>query len=78
MVHISTVNITGYKKYITRNGDTYDMLAIAFYDDEMMSTYIMQANERYIGTVIFDAGIVLRIPILDIVETPETLPPWRR
>lgn len=78
VVHIASVNITGYKKYITRSGDTYDLLAIAFYDDEMKASYIMQANERYIGTIMFDAGIELKIPVLDIMETPETLPPWRR
>lgn len=72
------VKITGYEEYITRDGDTYDLLAIAFYNDEKKASYIIQANENYIGTLVFEAGIILRVPILDETDVPETLPPWRR
>lgn len=72
------VKITGYKSYITRSGDTYDMLAIALYDDEKKASFIIKANPKHMGTLIFEAGVKLRIPILDIIDIPETLPPWRR
>ena len=75
---MDSVEITGYRDYITRSGDAYDMLAIAFYDDEKKASYILQANPKYMGTIIFDAEIHLKIPILDITEVPESLPPWRR
>lgn len=54
------------------------MLAIAFYDDEKKASYIVQANPKYMNTLIFDAGVLLKIPVLDITDIPETLPPWRR
>lgn len=54
------------------------MLAIAFYDDEKKASFIIKANPKHMGTLIFEAGVKLRIPILDITNIPETLPPWRR
>lgn len=78
MILIDAVQIMGYKEYVTVDGDAYDLLAIAFYNDEKKASYIIQANERYTGTLIFDAGIRLRIPILDIMNIPDTLPPWRK
>ena len=73
---MSTVN--GYKEYITRAGDTFDLLAIAAYDEEKMASCIIQANPLHMGTLIFEAGVKLKIPVLDKTETPSTLPPWRR
>lgn len=54
------------------------MLAIAFYDDEKRASFIVKANPKHMGTLIFETGVKLRIPILDIIDIPETLPPWRR
>ena len=67
-----------YKEYTTRAGDTFDLLAIAAYDDEKYASCIIDANPLYMGTLVFDAGVKLRIPILDRQENPLTLPPWRR
>lgn len=72
------VNIVGYEDYITEEGDTFDILAFKNYTDEKMSSYIIQANLDYANTLIFEQGITLSIPILDMTETPESLPPWRR
>lgn len=63
---------------MTVEGDTFDGLALEFYDDEQKSSVIMGANLDYCDTLIFEAGVALKIPILDDVELPETLPPWRR
>lgn len=70
--------VNEYKEYTTRAGDTFDLLAIAAYDEEKMASYIIQANPLHMGTIIFDAGIKLKIPILNKTEKPLTLPPWRR
>lgn len=64
--------------YETRAGDTFDMLALAAYDDEKKASHIIQANPLYMGTLIFDAGITLKIPVLETTESNATLPPWRR
>lgn len=72
------VSVNGYQNYITKDGDAYDALAIDAYDDEMMASHIIQANPRHMETLIFEAGVSLRIPVLENVERPESLPPWRR
>lgn len=53
------------------------MLAIKFYNEEKKASYIVKANPKYLNTIIFDAGVHLKIPILDITDVPDTLPPWR-
>lgn len=70
--------ITGYQEHITAQGEAFDTIALDYYNDEKQASLIMAANPDYIDTLIFDAGAVLKIPIVGIVETPETLPPWRR
>ncbi len=72
------IEIIGYKKHITTEGETFDILAFKEYIDENLSSYIIQANLDYADTLIFEQGIQLWIPILDISEMPESLPPWRR
>lgn len=64
--------------YITVEGDTFDSLALRFYNDEKLASTIIQANPDYCDTLIFEAGISLSIPEAASVVLPETLPPWRR
>ena len=64
--------------HITAEGDTFDSLALQYYDDEKMSSTIIQANLDYCATLIFEAGVPLVIPDVTEVTLPETLPPWRR
>lgn len=64
--------------YITVEGDTFDSLALLFYNDEKLASTIIQANPDYCDTLIFEAGISLTIPEAAAVVLPETLPPWRR
>ena len=71
-------NITGYRSIKTVEGDTFDGLALEFFNDEQKASLIIAANLDYCDTLIFEAGVALRIPIVDDVELPETLPPWRR
>ena len=70
--------VTGYKNYTTREGDTFDALALQLYNDERLAHYIIEFNPDYADVVIFDANVALRLPIVEDAETPETLPPWRR
>ena len=64
--------------YITVEGDTFDGLALRFYDNEKLASAIIQANPDYCDTLIFEAGVSLTIPAVSTVTLPETLPPWRR
>ena len=70
--------VTAYKEYTTREGDTFDALALQLYNDERLAHYIIEFNTDYADVVIFDANVALRLPIVEDAETPETLPPWRR
>jgi phage tail protein X len=72
------LRIIGRIKYTTAEGDTFDTLALAAYNEERMSSVIIAENPDYADVVIFDAGVSLSIPVLETIETPETLPPWRR
>lgn len=66
-----------YIEYETDDGDTFDTLALNFYNNEFKSNIIIEANPQYSNVIILPAGIKLIIPIID--ENPaETLPPWKR
>lgn len=71
-------NVTSYKEYITREGDTFDALALEMYGEETLAHYIIEMNPDYADVLIFEANVALRLPIVEEAETPETLPPWRR
>lgn len=66
------------KTHITAEGDTFDALALAYYNNEKLASTIIQANPDHCATLIFDAGVSLFIPDASTVAFPETLPPWRR
>lgn len=67
-----------YIEYITRSGDTYDLLAIAAYNDEKMASCLIKANPQHMKTLVFEGGVKLKIPVLEKAKLPSTLPPWRR
>lgn len=66
-----------YYEYKTVQGDTWDAVALDFYNDEYKASLLMQANPDVIDTLIFDAGIKLIVPVVE-QETSDTLPPWKR
>ncbi|WP_422447798.1 tail protein X [Thermoanaerobacterium sp. DL9XJH110] len=68
---------TNYFEYITMQGDTFDMLALDAYNDEFKAHLIIQANPQYASVLVFDAGVKLKIPIIE-QEAAATLPPWKR
>lgn len=66
------------KIHITAEGDTFDALALQYYNDEKLSSTLIHANLDHCSTLIFEAGVSLTIPDTMVVAYPETLPPWRR
>lgn len=66
------------KTHITAQGDTFDALALLYYNNEKLSSSLIQANLNHCSTLIFEAGVSLVIPEVHAVTLPETLPPWRR
>ena len=43
--------------HITSDGDSFDTLALHYYNDEKMASSIVQANPDYCDVLIFDAGV---------------------
>ena len=70
--------VTGFKIYTTREGDTFDALALSMYGEERLAHYIIEFNPDYADVIIFDANVKICLPVVENAETPETLPPWRR
>lgn len=68
----------GYVIYTTVEGDTFDALALAAYNDESKMNLIIEANLEHCDTLIFEGGVQLFIPIIEQSETADSLPPWRR
>ena len=66
------------KIHITVHGDSFDALALWYYNDEKQASTIIQANLDHCDTLIFEAGVSLVIPDAATIVPPETLPPWRR
>lgn len=66
-----------YLTYKTLQGDTFDSIALDFYDEEYYASEIIQHNPDLGHILIFEDGINLKIPILDI-KNNESLPPWKR
>lgn len=65
--------------YITKSGDTFDIIAKNKLGKEKYTKELMQANEKYIDTVIFPSGIKLKIPkIKEDSSSGIKPPPWRR
>lgn len=68
----------GFIDYVAQGGDTFDSIALVAYNEERMASTIIEANPDLSDVLIFEGGEAVRIPIVETVETPETLPPWRR
>lgn len=71
--------IIGYKKYYTHEGDTFDSLALAMYNEERLSHRIIRFNPDYADVIVFGPNVLLKLPVYDedVSENVDTLPPWR-
>ena len=72
------MEITGYLKHIAKTGETPDILAFKYYNEEFMSSYILEANVKYNNVVVYEGGEELLIPVFDTIEDDSTQPPWKR
>lgn len=66
-----------YYEYKTLEGDTFDSIALDFYNDEFKASLLIEYNIRYCDTLIFGEGVTLKIPIIKVEDT-SNLPIWRR
>jgi len=69
--------LANYVEYTTRQGDTFDIIALRLYNDEFQASNLMQANPAYINTVVFPAGVTIKAPVISH-SSQSTLPPWKR
>lgn len=65
------------EKYLTTQGDTWDMISLAFYGTPYKVKELIACNPQYSDTLILDGNIELSIPILEEESSP-TLAPWKR
>lgn len=72
------MQIVGYRFHKAKVGETPDLLALQYYSDEFMASYILDANPRYNDVMIYEGGEELTIPVFDTVESDKTLAPWRQ
>ena len=64
--------------YYTKAGDTFDTLALDLYSEERLAPLLMDYNRDHIDTLIFEAGVRLRLPVFASTAPAISLPPWRR
>lgn len=64
--------------YTTIQGDTWDMIAHKKLGNSSCTDRLITANPEHIGTLIFPAGVVLRLPEIEEEKTADSLPPWKR
>lgn len=57
------------RSYTTITGDTWDSIAKKVYGDDHAFPELMDANPDYMDILIFDGGMALRIPELNIQDT---------
>lgn len=67
-----------YYLYETLEGDTFDSIALDFYNNEYYSSKIINSNLEYATTLIFKSGIKLKVPLMELEDKSSTLPPWKR
>lgn len=65
------------RKYTTIQGDMWDGIAKKVYGDEAGMNILIEANQKYVDTIVFGSNVVLDVPEYK-KPTPAILPPWRR
>lgn len=65
------------RTYTTISGDMWDYIALKTLGSEKYTNALMDANQKYINTVVFEAGIELTIPAINMKKI-SSLPPWKR
>lgn len=66
-------------EYITVLGDTWDVIAYKIWGKESYAMELVAANLDYVETIIFSAGVKLKIPTINQTDNSDSsLPPWKR
>lgn len=67
-------------QYITRQGDTWDVMAKRLYGDEHFMDVLIKANVNHRKTVVFSYGVTIEVPEIDTKSKlyHVNLPPWKR
>lgn len=65
------------RKYKTKQGDTWDLIAYNELGGERYTHLLIEANFKYRDYVIFPANITLELPEIN-TPTAALLPPWKR
>lgn len=65
---------------ITRQGDTWDILAKRLYGNEHYIEELIAANIDHRKTVVFSYGAVINVPDIDTetAAVSDNLPPWKK
>lgn len=74
----SKISITGIRNYRTAEDDTFDSIAYAVYGEEQMRDLLFEYNPDYLSYIYFPAGLDLKIPLVEKVESVRTKAPWAR
>lgn len=67
------------RTYTTKQGDTYDLIALRMYPDrgaEKLTDVLIDANPKHVRTVIFSGEIEINVPDADIPAVT-SLPAWK-
>lgn len=71
--------MTDYRIHKARPGQRWDNLSSLYYGDDFGYRPIIQENPEYIGTIAFEGGEVIRIPVIEVAtDSNPGLPPWRQ
>lgn len=65
------------KTYTTIQGDTWDLIAYQQLGGTGYTDKLITMNPEHIETLIFPAGVTLRLPEIE-EKTSYNLPPWKR
>ena len=68
-----------FYSYITRDGDRWDMISQKYYSTPNLYEEIIKANHEIQIEPVLNAGIKLKIPVIEESETIQfELPPWKK
>ncbi|MGH7986952.1 MAG: tail protein X [Candidatus Binataceae bacterium] len=65
--------------HVTTAGERWDLLAWKYYGDPTLYSPIIMANPQVPIEPVFEAGLLIGIPILQVSQVNTSmLPPWKR
>lgn len=71
--------MTEYYSYITKDNDRWDLISYKFYKNPTLYEQIIKANPDVKIEPVLNAGIKLKIPVLEETQTIKfEPPPWKK